>query len=42
MRRHAMDALLVQLSGHSAHAGEPLGPQVIHDGSQVRCALVLQ
>jgi hypothetical protein len=30
------DASFVQLSGDSAHAGEPLGSQVIYDGPQVR------
>ena len=30
------DAPLVQLSGDSPHADEALGPQVIHDGPQVR------
>ena len=29
------DAPLVQLNGYSAHAGEALRPQVIHDGPQV-------
>ena len=35
------DAPLVQLSGDSPHAGETLGPQVIHDGPQV-CGAVLR
>jgi hypothetical protein len=26
------DAPVVQLSGYRANAGEPLGPQVVHDG----------
>ena len=34
------DAPLVQLSGDSPHAGEPLRPQVIHDGPQVGCAVL--
>jgi hypothetical protein len=29
------DASLFQLSGDGTHTGEPLGPQVIHDGSKV-------
>jgi hypothetical protein len=32
------DASLIQLSGNSTHSGEPLGPQVIHNGPQVRRA----
>ena len=34
------DAALIQLSSDGAHAGEPLGPQVIHDGLQVRSTLL--
>ena len=30
------NAPLVQLCGDHANAGEPLGPQVVHDGPQVR------
>ena len=30
--RGAPDATLVQLSGDSPDAGEPLGPQVVYDG----------
>ena len=29
------DAALIQLGGDSAHAGEPLRAQVVHDGPQV-------
>jgi hypothetical protein len=34
------NAPLVQLSGNSTHAGEPLSLQLIHDGPQVRRALL--
>jgi hypothetical protein len=34
------DGTLVQLSRDSPNAGEPLGPQVIHDGPQVCRALL--
>ena len=35
------DTPLVELSSDSPHAGEPLGPQVVHDGPQV-CRAVLR
>ena len=34
------DAPLVQLRRDGPHAGEPLGPQAIHDGPQVRRTLL--